>query len=34
MADHGNNEDVKMIPVTGELVFTGKSKLEQCIETG
>jgi len=33
-AYHGNIEIVKMIPKTGEIIFTGKSKLEQCAETG
>jgi len=33
-AYHGNIEVVKMIPETGEVIFTGKSKLERCIETG
>jgi hypothetical protein len=28
-----NIEVVKMIPETGEVILTGKSKLERCIET-
>ncbi len=33
-AYRGNIEVIRMTPKTGEIIFTGKSKLEQCTETG